>query len=169
MRLTIIPADNRIVKRKVIALTREPLRGGKLVGKKAPNVTLTSLQYGRESKLSDFSGKIVVLEFWTITCPPCIVSVTEMQTYAEKHPAWGDRVALIAISVDEKQDAAIDFVRRKDWPKTHNAWGDETVKRAFDADLLPLVVVISADGKMVSAGDPRIVNVPKIVDGLLRP
>ncbi len=149
---------------------REPLQGGKLVGKKAPNVALTGLADGRESKLSDFLGKIVVLEFWTSTCPPCIVSVTEMQTYSEKHPAWGDHVALIAISVDGKQDAAINFVGRKDWPKTHNAWGDETAQASsLDADLLPLVVVINADGKMVAAGDPRIVNAPKIVDGLLRP
>lgn len=58
VRLTVIPADNRFVKRKVIALTRESLDGSKLVGKKAPEMTVTSLVDGRESKLSDFLGKI---------------------------------------------------------------------------------------------------------------
>jgi peroxiredoxin len=169
VRLTVIPVDNRFVKRKVIALMREPLQGGKLVGKKAPTVVLTGLADGGEKKLSDFSGKIVVLEFWTTTCAPCIVSVSAMQTYPEKHPAWGDHVALIALSLDERREAAEDFVRKKDWEGTYNAWGDEKVKRAFNADILPLVFVIDANGKIVAAGDPRIINVPKVVDGLLSP
>jgi len=52
---------------------------------------------------------------------------------------------------------------------TYNAWGDEKVQRAFAPFILPLAVVIDAEGKMIAIGDPRILNIPKAVDGLLGP
>ncbi len=169
VRLTIIPAGSRVAKRKVVAFIRESLRGANLVGRKAPDVSITRLGEGGTENLRELQGKIVVLEFWTSSCASCIMAVRAMQAYPEQHPAWGERVALIALSVDEKQQTANDRLEQEDWKMTDNAWGDEQVKRAFDAVVLPLVVVIDAEGTIVSAGHPQIVNVPKIVDGLLSP
>jgi len=167
VRLTVIPADQRVVKRKTVSLFRMTLQGGRLVGKEAPNVALVGLEDDREQMLSDFLGKIVILEFWTTSCAPCIISVSALQVEAEKRPGWADRVALIALSVDSQPELPREFLVRRDWPKTINAWGDEEVKRAYDAHLLPLVVIIDEAGQVVAAGDPRVVNAPRIVDGLL--
>jgi hypothetical protein len=168
VRLTVTPAD-RASERKVVRLTRELLQGRHLVGKEAPDATISSLVDGSERKLSDFREQIVVLEFWTSTCSSCIMAVRGMQTFPAKHPDWEDRVALIALSVDQSRELAIDRLEREDWKMTQNVWGDEDVRTAFDANALPLVVVMDAGGKIVAAGNPQMIDVQKIVDGLLSP
>jgi thiol-disulfide isomerase/thioredoxin len=165
--LTIIPADNRFVKQKVVSLTREPLQGEKLVGQGAPEVAFTVLSDGSRQELSDFRDQVVVLDFWASWCAPCMEHVAAMQTLSAEHPTWKDRVVLIAMSLDEQRESAAETIAKRAWHKTHNVWGDDGVKRTFDADLLPLVVILDTQGTVVAAGHPRTVNVPKIVEGLL--
>ncbi|HEY3965086.1 MAG TPA: redoxin domain-containing protein [Planctomycetaceae bacterium] len=169
VRLTIIPTGSRAAQKKVVAFIRESLRGADLIGKTAPDVLVTRLAGSGTVNLRNFLGKIVVLEIWTSSCAPCIMAVRAMQTYPQQYPAWGERVALLALSVDEKQETANDRLGQEDWKITDNVWGDAQVKRAFDAVVLPLVVVIDAEGTIVAAGNPQNVNVSKIVDGLLGP
>ncbi|MNL05132.1 Thiol-disulfide oxidoreductase ResA [compost metagenome] len=40
------------------------------IGKPAPTVTITKLN-GQEFKVSDYKGKILVVDFWSTTCTPC--------------------------------------------------------------------------------------------------
>lgn len=68
----------------------------------APDFTLQDRE-GTPWRLSDHRGKVVVLNFWTVTCQPC---VEEMPTLEELAQIVGERedVELVTISTDRSWD-----------------------------------------------------------------
>ncbi len=65
--------------------------------KSAPSFTLQDLK-GNQISLSDFQGKVVVLDFWATWCPPC---VKEIPHFIELYTQYKDRgFAMVGISVD---------------------------------------------------------------------
>lgn len=67
-------------------------------GAKAPDFTLPGLKGGSVS-LSDHLGKeVVLLNFWSTTCDPCMVEMPHLVEMYEKHKAKG--FVILAISLD---------------------------------------------------------------------
>src|SRR5262249_34180044 len=63
------------------------------VGKTAPDWSLADWSDHRDRKLSDYRGKVVVLEFWGVWCGPCVQSIPLMQSLAI---AYGGRPPKLA-------------------------------------------------------------------------
>lgn len=69
----------------------------------APDFTLMDRD-GKPWKLSDARGKVVVLNFWTVTCQPCLEempSLIELAAIARKNP----KLEIIAVTTDADWDA----------------------------------------------------------------
>lgn len=58
----------------------------KMVKETAPNFTVTDIS-GKTVSLSDFKGKIVVLDFWATWCGPCKAALPAMQMTVNKYQA----------------------------------------------------------------------------------
>jgi peroxiredoxin len=70
----------------------------------APELELQDLD-GRKVKLSDYHGKVVVMNFWTKTCAPCLEempAVADLAKILKKYP----HVELITVSTDESLEDA---------------------------------------------------------------
>jgi thiol-disulfide isomerase/thioredoxin len=67
----------------------------------APDFTFTDLK-GTEHRLSDYRGKIVVLNFWGTWCPICVREFPAMLRAVDR---YRDKIVLIALASDD--DAAI--------------------------------------------------------------
>jgi hypothetical protein len=98
--------------------------------------------------------------------------MAKMQTYREAHPGWGDRVELIALSIDNTKEAATAHLESKGWDKTTNVWaGDGGFKApapaAYGIRGIPTVYIIDSAGKVAATGHPGAIDVGTIVDGLL--
>ena len=52
---------------------------------------------GNTKHLSDYSGKYLLLDFWSSGCGPCIMSIPEMKEIAE---AYDENLTIISISLD---------------------------------------------------------------------
>ena len=74
--------------------------------KYAQDFTLTTLQ-GEQVSLSDYKGKIVILNFWTSWCGPCKEEMPHMQSFYEKHTD----VAMLAVNLTT-MDLGIDAVKQ---------------------------------------------------------
>ena len=64
----------------------------------APDFTLPE-QTGGEWTLSGQRGKLIVMNFWTVTCRPCIQEMPTIELLAEIVEPWGD-VDVVAVSTD---------------------------------------------------------------------
>jgi cytochrome c biogenesis protein CcmG/thiol:disulfide interchange protein DsbE len=64
----------------------------------APDFTLKDLE-GNEVKLSDFRGKVVVLDFWATWCPPCRKGIPDFVEMQEKYGE--DGFVIIGINLDQ--------------------------------------------------------------------
>jgi peroxiredoxin len=75
----------------------------------APDFTLTDTS-GHKVSLSQFRGKVVVLNFWTKTCGPCMEEMPEIADLARILQPMDD-VKVLTVSTDETSKDAIDTLK----------------------------------------------------------
>jgi len=63
----------------------------------APDFVLPSLE-GKDLSLSDFEGKVVILDFWATHCPPCREEIPNFVKLYDKYRAQG--LVIIGVSLD---------------------------------------------------------------------
>jgi cytochrome c biogenesis protein CcmG/thiol:disulfide interchange protein DsbE len=118
------------------------------IGTAAPDFTIQDSD--RKVALSDFHGKVVVLNFWASWCAPC---VEEMPSLLQLQQRFKDKgVAVVGVSIDVDGDAyhrflkdyKIDFLTVRDpdqrtsnlygsfkWPETYVIDRNGIVRRKF--------------------------------------
>ncbi|MFW5875627.1 MAG: TlpA family protein disulfide reductase [Myxococcota bacterium] len=69
---------------------------------RAPDFTLRD-RHGEPWSLRDHRGKTVVLNFWSITCPPCLQEMPTLEELAEMARSWPD-VEVVGVSTDSGWD-----------------------------------------------------------------
>ena len=72
----------------------------------APEFVLTDTR-GRQHRLSDFRGGVVVVNFWAIWCPPCRAEMPSLQRAWERLRPHG--IVVLAIDVGESSKRVADF------------------------------------------------------------
>jgi peroxiredoxin len=78
-------------------------------GSTAPAFKLTGLD-GKVQELSDYKGKVVVVNFWATWCEPCYKEMPAIQNQYEK---WKDRgVVVLGLNLDESPVTVQTFVNQ---------------------------------------------------------
>ncbi len=67
-------------------------------GKMAPDFALTSTD-GKTIRLSDFRGKVVVLDFWATWCPPCKAEIPDFIRLYSQYK--NDGFQMLGVSLDQ--------------------------------------------------------------------
>jgi thiol-disulfide isomerase/thioredoxin len=101
---------------KGVALRKRPKRPPVLPnGALAPNFTARDAR-NRPVKLTDFRGKVVVLDFWASWCGPCMVSMPHNQDVVKRLKAQKLPVVLLAVDDGEPREDFDAWVK-KNGPK----------------------------------------------------
>jgi len=110
----------------------------------APDFSLPK-QGGGEWRLSDQRGKVVVMNFWTVTCRPCIQEMPTIELLAEIIEGWGD-VEVVAVSTDRSWEEAETIIPRTSRITSLLDAERKVVTGQFGTKLFPETWIIDADG-----------------------
>jgi thiol-disulfide isomerase/thioredoxin len=135
-----------------------------------PGLVLKDLQ-GREHRLSDYRGKVVVVNFWATWCEPCREEMPAMQRLQER--LAGQPFAILAVDFGEGDARVKSFLEKLPLEFTFLLDRDGAVARAWRVRVLPVSFVIDADEKIrysvVGDAEWDSPGVEKAVRGLLSP
>lgn len=109
------------------------------------NFTLQDMN-GNEVKLSDYSGKVILLDFWATWCAPCRIEIPGFIELLDKYENQG--LAILGISVDDPVDSLLLYAEEMemDYPVLIGD-GRDDVKDAFGPLYgFPTTFLIDRDG-----------------------
>ena len=134
------------------------------VGGTLPELAGTTVA-GTEENLSDYSGKVILIDFWATWCGPCIAALPKLRELVETQP--DDRFALLAISVDAQLEEVTEFQEGEPmpWPNWHVGEGSE-LARAWDVRVFPTYILASEEGTIL-ARTSQLDTILKAVDDAL--
>jgi thiol-disulfide isomerase/thioredoxin len=112
----------------------------------APSLTLTDTT-GSAADLSDFRGKVVVLNLWATWCEPCL---REMPSLDRLQFHFGSRIVVLAVSEDRGGAKGVEPFIAKLGLKSVKVYIDPKSEagHAFEVQGLPTSFVIDDDGKV---------------------
>ncbi|MFL6426828.1 MAG: redoxin family protein [Acidobacteriaceae bacterium] len=115
------------------------------VGKPLPDVTLTGTD-GRETKLSSFRGRPLLIDSWATWCGSCLEWMPSLARIEEEMRAKGLQV--ISVDRDEAAENATHYmaVHGFAWPNFHDGGGK--LSKAFAEKGIPLTVLVDAKGRV---------------------
>ena len=130
----------------VVLFVRPNYRQGSasLRGTPAPDFSFTL--DGKPARLSDFRGKVVLLNFWATWCPPCVDEADSLVALQDKIAPLGGTV--LGISQDEDASAYDQFLlaHHVNYPNSREPSKETPVK--YGTVMIPETYIITRDGKL---------------------
>ncbi len=121
---------------------------GVRIAKEAPDFTLKDAA-GKRVSLSDYKGKVVLLNFWATWCGPCKVEIPWFIEFEKQYRGQGFTV--LGVSMDEDGWKAITPYVAEHHVNYPVVLGDEAVNERYGGiDALPTTLVIGRDGKVTA-------------------
>ena len=121
------------------------LRAAASERKAAPNFSLDDSQ-GKAIKLSDFRGKVVLLDFWATWSHGC---KTEIPWFMEFHKKYAsDGLAVIGVSMDEDGWKSVKpFLT--EWKIPYSiVVGNQELGKLYSVEAMPVTLLIDREGRI---------------------
>ncbi|MDH5201939.1 MAG: TlpA family protein disulfide reductase [Nitrospirota bacterium] len=117
------------------------------IGRTAPEFTLNNIN-GNPMSLSDFKGKVVLIQFWATWCPLCRNFIRDLGPVYEQYKGKGFHI--LAISVDTGQDiknkiAAFAVQHNMNY---HILLGDKKTASSYSVNGIPTSFLVDKEGRI---------------------
>ena len=116
---------------------------GPQVDNRAPPFTLQNLD-GDNVTLSDFQGKIVMLNFWYVACGGCEAEMPHIQAVSDNRSA--DELAILGVNRIDDADTIRSFMDIRELTFSTLVDSEETVHNAYNISAAPTTFFIDTEG-----------------------
>ncbi len=141
-----LPGDARTFAEAEADLIRSIRHG--TVGSKVPDLVGSRLD-GAPERLSDYRGRVVLLDFWATWCAPCVAALPQKRQLVADLPA--DRFALLSISVDAELETVTGFLEDEPMPWSNWHVGMKSdITRILQVASYPTYVLIDEHGEILA-------------------
>lgn len=124
-----------------------PLIADSLIGTPCPDISLKSIiNYDRsEARISDFRGKLLILDFWATWCGPCVSAIPKMDSLQRR---FADQLQILMVSSEDKAvvNRFYERVRKQRSIVLPSVTGENELKSYFKYNLIPYYIVVDAKG-----------------------
>lgn len=132
-------------------------------GEMAPDWTLPAPNADVPISLSQYRGKVVLVEFWISFCGFCIKAVPALNQIEDKYKDKDFK--LLAINNNDAQDIVQKFVNVNK-PKYEILYGDQETTEKYGVDGFPSFFLIDKTGRIIYS-DSGILGKEKLLDDLI--
>lgn len=113
---------------------------------KMPSATFKNIfnEPGTSVSLSDYKGKLIIIDFWNRWCGTCIEAFPKMEKLQKE---FGDKIKIFLVTTDKKEDVTRLFKRVKQ-PALTIIYGDTLLNKMFPHATVPHHVWINPNGRI---------------------
>ncbi len=119
--------------------------------KPVEELSWTLIDGAETQKISDYRGKVLILDFWATYCPPCIEEIPHLNGLKEKYGAEGLEIIGLNVGGDEDKPNIPAFRNRLniDYPL---AYPEDALTATLlnGDDRIPQTLIFNREGKMVA-------------------
>lgn len=160
--------DQPIEKPSISAITKEIAKKGVQKGNMAPDFVLTT-SAGEQTKLSDYRGKKVILNFWATWCPPCKAEMPNIEEFYKGNQSKNIVVLAVNLTTAEKNKDDIQQFIKKDgltFPVLLDEKGN--IGTLYQAFTIPTSYIIDSKGivQQKFVGPMSIETIETLVSGI---
>jgi thiol-disulfide isomerase/thioredoxin len=120
------------------------------VGKVAPEVLCLNIDGDKEDKLSNYKGKVVVLDIWATWCGPCKAMIPHEREMNEK--LKGKPFAFISISGDDTKETLTSFLEKEKMPWVHWFADRKGILKDWNIRFYPTMYILDHKGVIRAKG-----------------
>lgn len=112
--------------------------------KKAPDFTLSDIN-GKKTNLSDYKGKVVILDFWATWCPPCKAEIPHFIALYNEYREEG--LEIIGVTLDHNAEEVARTFAEQNGINYTVLLGNRSVSDLYGGIMsIPTTFVIDRDG-----------------------
>lgn len=129
----------------LMLLASVTVQAGSEMKELAPNFTLKS-HSGKNVKLSELRGQIILLNFWASWCGPCRTEMPLLVKIHDKYKGMGFTV--LGVNVEEDTAPAISIINKTkiNFPVLFDK--ENSVSKLYKVSAMPSTILIDRDGNM---------------------
>lgn len=136
-------------------------------GEKIPDLTIKYLLHPANDslRLSDFKGKLILLDFWSTFCLPCVRGLKKLDSLQEQ---FKNELKIIAVTHEDRKRVINFFTRRKEQHTISIVTDDTILSKLFPHNVVPHYAWIDKEGRLLATTSEEPVtakNISRMIRG----